>query len=172
MSPTLREFRRVGIFCVCLPYLRKYAKEPSLGDRACEKLNGHTEVDSDPKGGAPPRCDKWGIFVCPRFPRSVKLQVPFSVRSLRFAAVSSRYLFPLKSILPNECRTRIVRPARTSAIVKEEGLNLNVRAAMALATYPHHARSPHDIIRRADEMIYMMKNSTPDNIGIAQRGVE
>jgi PleD family two-component response regulator len=43
---------------------------------------------------------------------------------------------------------------------------------MGLATYPHDAKSPHDIIRQADEMMYMVKNSTRDNIGIAQRGVE
>jgi diguanylate cyclase (GGDEF)-like protein len=61
---------------------------------------------------------------------------------------------------------------RASCFCKEEGLNLNVRASMGLATYPHDARSPHDIIRQADEMMYMVKNSTRDNIGIAQRGVE
>src|SRR5499433_1990130 len=58
---------------------------------------------------------------------------------------------------------------RSSAFCKEEGLN--VRASMGLATYPHDAKSPHDIIRQADEMMYMVKNSTRDNIGIAQRGV-
>jgi len=33
-----------------------------------------------------------------------------------------------------------------------------------LATYPHDAKTPHDIIRQADEMMYMVKNSTRDNI--------
>ena len=61
---------------------------------------------------------------------------------------------------------------RNSVFCKEEGLNLNVRASMGLATYPHDAKSPHDIIRQADEMMYMVKNSTRDNIGIAQRGLE
>ncbi len=61
---------------------------------------------------------------------------------------------------------------RASCFCKEEALNLNVRASMGLATYPHDAKSPHDIIRQADEMMYMVKNSTRDNIGIAQRGVE
>ena len=45
------------------------------------------------------------------------------------------------------------------------------RASIGLATYPHDAKTPHDIIRQADEMMYMVKNSTRDNIGIAQRGV-
>ena len=60
---------------------------------------------------------------------------------------------------------------RASNFCREEGLNLNVRASIGLATYPHDAREAHDIIRQADAMMYMVKNSTRDNIGIAQRGV-
>jgi diguanylate cyclase (GGDEF)-like protein len=60
---------------------------------------------------------------------------------------------------------------RISTFCKEEGLNLNVRASMGVATYPHDAKSPHDIIRQADEMMYLVKNTSRDNIGIAQRGV-
>ena len=53
---------------------------------------------------------------------------------------------------------------RVSMFCKEEGLNLNVRASIGLATYPHDAKSPHDVIRQADEMMYLVKNTT------AQRG--
>jgi len=60
---------------------------------------------------------------------------------------------------------------RSSAFCKDESLNLNVRASIGLATYPHDAKTPHDIIRQADEMMYMVKNSTLDNIGTAQRRV-
>jgi diguanylate cyclase (GGDEF)-like protein len=60
---------------------------------------------------------------------------------------------------------------RASNFCREEGLNLNVRASIGLATYPHDARDAHDIIRQADEMMYLVKNTTRDNIGIAQRGV-
>jgi diguanylate cyclase (GGDEF)-like protein len=60
---------------------------------------------------------------------------------------------------------------RTSLFCKEEGLNLNVRASIGVATYPHDAKTPKDIIRQADEMMYLVKNSSRDNIGIAQRGV-
>src|SRR6195256_3411472 len=60
---------------------------------------------------------------------------------------------------------------RASRFCREEGLNLNVRASIGLATYPHDARTAHDIIRQADEMMYLVKNSTRDNIGIAQRGL-
>ena len=60
---------------------------------------------------------------------------------------------------------------RASRFCKDEGLNLNIRASMGLASYPNDARSVHDIIRQADEMMYMVKNSTRDNIGVAQQGV-
>jgi diguanylate cyclase (GGDEF)-like protein len=60
---------------------------------------------------------------------------------------------------------------RASSFCRDEGLNLNVRSSIGLATYPHDARDAHDIIRQADEMMYLVKNTTRDNIGIAQRGV-
>jgi diguanylate cyclase (GGDEF)-like protein len=60
---------------------------------------------------------------------------------------------------------------RTSTFCQEEGLNLNIRASMGVATYPHDAKTPYDIIRQADEMMYFVKNTSRDNIGIAQRGV-
>ncbi len=60
---------------------------------------------------------------------------------------------------------------RSSTFCQEEGLDLNVRASIGIATYPHDGRTAHDIIRQADGMMYMVKNATRDNIGIAQRGV-
>ncbi len=60
---------------------------------------------------------------------------------------------------------------RASVFCKDENLNLNVRASMGMATFPHDAKTPHEIIRQADEMMYLVKNTTRDNIGIAQRGV-
>ncbi len=66
---------------------------------------------------------------------------------------------------------RIQDTLRASQFCKAEGLNLNVRASMGMATYPHDAATPRDIIERADEMMYAVKNSTRDSIGVAQRGV-
>ncbi len=60
---------------------------------------------------------------------------------------------------------------RSSLFCREEGLNLNVRASMGVATYPEDAKSAHEIIRQADEMMYMVKNSTRDNISVAQHGM-
>ncbi|HET6175649.1 MAG TPA: sensor domain-containing diguanylate cyclase [Candidatus Sulfotelmatobacter sp.] len=66
---------------------------------------------------------------------------------------------------------RLLDGLRASCFCREEGLNLNVRASLGLATFPHDARTAHDVIRQADGMMYLVKNSTRDNIGIAQRGV-
>jgi diguanylate cyclase (GGDEF)-like protein len=60
---------------------------------------------------------------------------------------------------------------RTSNYLREEALNINVRASLGLATYPQDAKSAHEIIRQADEMMYMVKNSTRDNIAVAQQGM-
>jgi len=66
---------------------------------------------------------------------------------------------------------RLQDSIRSGVFCTEQGLNLTVRASMGLATFPHDAQTPHDIIRQADEMMYMVKNTTRDNIGIVSRGV-
>jgi len=66
---------------------------------------------------------------------------------------------------------RLLELFRGSAFCKEEALNLNVRASIGLATFPGDASSAHDIISLADEMMYAVKNSTRDNISVAQRGL-
>ena len=66
---------------------------------------------------------------------------------------------------------RLQDSLRSGTFCIEQGLNLNVRASMGLATFPNDAQTPHDIIRQADEMMYMVKNSTRDNIGIASQGL-
>jgi diguanylate cyclase (GGDEF)-like protein len=60
---------------------------------------------------------------------------------------------------------------RSSCYLRDENLNINVRASLGLATYPSDAKSAHEIIRQADEMMYMVKNSTRDNIAVAQHGM-
>ncbi len=60
---------------------------------------------------------------------------------------------------------------RGSQFLNEENLNLNIRASMGVATYPEDAKTAHEIIRQADEMMYMVKNTTRDNISVAQHGM-
>ena len=66
---------------------------------------------------------------------------------------------------------RLIEDLRNTRFCQNEGLDLSVRASIGLATYPQDARTTHDIIRQADGMMYMVKNATRDNIGVAQRGV-
>ena len=66
---------------------------------------------------------------------------------------------------------RLQDSLRAGTFCTEQGLNLTVRASMGLATFPNDAQTPHDIIRQADEMMYVVKNTTRDNIGIASRGL-
>ncbi len=60
---------------------------------------------------------------------------------------------------------------RKEAWLKPEGLNLNIRASMGVATFPEDAKNAHDIIRQADEMMYAVKNTTRDNVSVARVGM-
>ena len=66
---------------------------------------------------------------------------------------------------------RLQEMMRRAQFLADDGLNLNVRCSMGLATYPEDAKSSHEIIRQADEMMYMVKNSSRDNIAVAQQGL-
>ncbi len=66
---------------------------------------------------------------------------------------------------------RLLDMFRHAEFLQEEGLNLSIRASFGLATYPDDAKTTHEIIRQADEMMYLVKNSSRDNIAIAQQGL-
>ena len=66
---------------------------------------------------------------------------------------------------------RLLDSFRKSTLLKDDGLNLNIRASIGLASYPEDAKSAHEIIRQADEMMYEVKNRSRDNIAIAQQGL-
>jgi diguanylate cyclase (GGDEF)-like protein len=68
------------------------------------------------------------------------------------------------------CR-RILDVMRAHQFLQEEGLNLKLRASFGLATYPGDASSAHELIRQADEMMYLVKNSTRDNMAVARQGL-
>jgi diguanylate cyclase (GGDEF)-like protein len=66
---------------------------------------------------------------------------------------------------------RLLEQMRVTKFLRGEKLDLEVRASLGLATYPEDAKSAHEIIRQADEMMYAVKNSTRDNIAVAQQGL-
>jgi diguanylate cyclase (GGDEF)-like protein len=53
----------------------------------------------------------------------------------------------------------------------EEGLNIKVTASFGLASYPNDARTRKEILRMADEAMYLVKNTTRDNIALAGEGI-
>lgn len=50
-------------------------------------------------------------------------------------------------------------------------LDLEVRASFGVASWPEDGSSVHEIIRAADEMMYLVKGMTRDNIAIAGKGL-
>jgi diguanylate cyclase (GGDEF)-like protein len=66
---------------------------------------------------------------------------------------------------------RLIDVFRVSTFLNDEGLKLNIRCSMGMATFPEDAKSAHEIIRQADEMMYMVKNSTRDNLAVCQQGM-
>jgi diguanylate cyclase (GGDEF)-like protein len=60
---------------------------------------------------------------------------------------------------------------RTTSFHLGEGLDLNIRASMGVASFPDDARNAHDLIRQADEMMYTVKNSTRDGIAVCGVGI-
>ena len=83
-----------------------------------------------------------------------------------------RFMSWLLIVQPDSAQADLLREAlRTSTFCQEEKLDLKVRASMGLSTFPHDAKTPQDVIRQADEMMYIVKNTTRDNIGIAGRGL-
>ena len=81
-------------------------------------------------------------------PDCLLLDEPSSALDLKHRAGLMRHLRRLRDTL------------RTSTFCQEEGLNLNIRASMGVASYPHDAKTPYDIIRQADEMMYLVKNAS------------
>ncbi|MBI4466316.1 MAG: sensor domain-containing diguanylate cyclase [Acidobacteria bacterium] len=55
--------------------------------------------------------------------------------------------------------------------LQEEGLNLHLTASFGMATYPVDANTKAEIIRLADEAMYLVKNTSRNNIAAAHAGL-
>jgi len=53
----------------------------------------------------------------------------------------------------------------------DEGLNIRVTASFGVAAFPADARTRKDILRMADEAMYLVKNTTRNNIALAGEGI-
>jgi diguanylate cyclase (GGDEF)-like protein len=53
----------------------------------------------------------------------------------------------------------------------EEKLNIKVTASFGVASFPEDGRTRKELLRKADEAMYVVKNSTRNNIALAGQGV-
>ncbi len=53
----------------------------------------------------------------------------------------------------------------------EEGLNIKVTASFGVAAFPKDARTRKEILRMADEAMYLVKNTTRNSIALAGEGI-
>jgi GGDEF domain-containing protein len=59
---------------------------------------------------------------------------------------------------------------RSTHYLLSEGLELRMMASFGIASYPEDGDSIQEIIGAADEMMYLVKNSSRGNIAVAKRG--
>src|SRR6266403_1364955 len=64
---------------------------------------------------------------------------------------------------------RLREMIRGTSFEMEGNVSLTIKTSMGLATFPEDAKSAHEIIRQADEMMYMVKNNNRDSIAVAQQ---
>jgi len=66
---------------------------------------------------------------------------------------------------------RLHRLIGDAIFMREEGLNLKITASFGLASFPSDARTKNELVRLADEAMYLVKNTVRDNIAAANLGL-
>jgi diguanylate cyclase (GGDEF)-like protein len=69
-----------------------------------------------------------------------------------------------------EVTQRLLTELRNTHYLVQEGLDLQIQASFGIASYPEDGETAQQIIGSADEMMYLVKNSSRGNIAVAQRG--
>jgi diguanylate cyclase (GGDEF)-like protein len=69
-----------------------------------------------------------------------------------------------------EVTQRLLHALRDTRYLLAEGLELRMLASFGIATYPEDGNTIQEIIGSADEMMYLVKNSSRGNIAVAARG--
>ena len=65
---------------------------------------------------------------------------------------------------------RVQQSFREEPFLRDEGVSVIVKSSIGIACYPQDAKSANDIIVRADEQMYAVKNTTRDAIAVAGLG--
>jgi diguanylate cyclase (GGDEF)-like protein len=69
-----------------------------------------------------------------------------------------------------EVTQRLLHSLHETRYLLSEGLELRMLASFGIASYPDDGSTIQEIIGAADEMMYLVKNSSRGNIAVAQRG--
>ena len=69
-----------------------------------------------------------------------------------------------------EVTQRLLHSLHDTRYLLSDGLELRMMASFGIASYPDDGNSIQEIIGVADEMMYLVKNSSRGNIAVAQRG--
>ena len=71
----------------------------------------------------------------------------------------------------NVVARRLLERVNEKKFMAEEGLNLHLTPSIGLATYPVDATTKAEMIRLADEAMYLVKNTSRNNIAVANVGI-
>jgi diguanylate cyclase (GGDEF)-like protein len=67
---------------------------------------------------------------------------------------------------------RRIRELLTSRVFfTDERLNIKVTASFGVAAFPGDGRTRKELLRKADEAMYLVKNTTRNNIALAGQGI-
>ena len=66
---------------------------------------------------------------------------------------------------------RLHRLISDAVYLKEEGLNLKITASLGIAAYPTDAKTKMDLLRLADQAMYLVKNTSKNNVAAANLGI-
>ncbi|HUK55930.1 MAG TPA: sensor domain-containing diguanylate cyclase [Nitrospiria bacterium] len=67
---------------------------------------------------------------------------------------------------------RLHKSLKAHEFLKDEGLQIRMSASYGIAGYPEHALTKRDLVRMADQAMYLAKNSGRDQICIAEKRQE
>ena len=70
-----------------------------------------------------------------------------------------------------EVARRLYRTLRSHVFLTDKGLQKQVKASFGLATFPDDGKDVKDLIHSADEMMYLVKQTSRDSIAVAGIGV-
>ena len=66
---------------------------------------------------------------------------------------------------------RLLQMIARHTFLHEDGLDLNITASLGVASFPADAQTKEEIIRLADEAMYLVKNNLRNNIAVANQGM-